>query len=120
MQTPQIVSIRVSQYPDANFRNIYHEKQGNISNGKFQRQSQNLTSQFRDSIFRYIDILNCHTARSKTFIDNNFYNNINESGNLATDISYHLAQFLINLTVAKIKLKPKKILNRQKLQKCYS
>ena len=80
----------------------------------------NLTSQFRDSIFRYIDILNCHTARSKTFIDNNFYNNINESGNLATDISYHLVQFLINLTVAKIKLKPKKILNREKLQKCYS
>ena len=65
--------------------------------------SRNPTSQFLDDIcsnsfFPYLKIPSCHTPRSKTFIDNIFHNNINEhtiSGNLTTDISDHLAQFLI-------------------------
>ena len=65
--------------------------------------SHNPTSQFLDGIcsntfFSYINIPTCHTSRSKTFIDNIFHNNINEnaiSENLTTDISDHLAQFLI-------------------------
>ena len=82
--------------------------------------SHNPASQFLDSIcsnsfFPYINILTRHIPRSKTLIDNIFHNNINEkvvSGNLTTDISDHLVQFLITPTLAKSKIKPKKILTR--------
>ena len=46
----------------------------------------------------YIKLPTRITPRSKTLIDNIFYNNFNESiisGNLITDISDHLAQFII-------------------------
>ena len=46
-----------------------------------------------------------HTPISKILIDNVFHNNIHENaifGNLTTDISDHLAQFLITLTFATI------------------
>ena len=65
--------------------------------------SHNSTSVFLDSIcsnsfFVYNNISTRHTLRSKTLIDNIFHNNISEnsiSGYLTTDISDHLAQFLI-------------------------
>ena len=68
-----------------------------------------------NSFFPYINIPTHHTPRSKTLTDNIFHNNINEnaiSGNLITDISDHLAKFLITPTLAKSKTKPKKILTR--------
>ena len=74
--------------------------------------SHNPTSQFLDSIcsnsfFPYKNISTRQTTRPKTFIDNIFPININKnpvSGNLTTDISNHLAHFLINPTLAEIKM----------------
>ena len=46
----------------------------------------------------YITLPTRITPRSKTLIDNIFYNNFDDSiisGNIITDISDHLAQFLI-------------------------
>ena len=82
--------------------------------------SHNPTSQFLDGIcfnsfFPYIHIPTRHTPRSKTLTDNIFHDNINEnaiSANLTNDISGHLAQFLITATLAKFKMKSKKILTR--------
>ena len=82
--------------------------------------SHNPTSQFPDgfcsnSFFPYINIPTHHIPRSKTLTDNIFCNNINEnaiSGNLTTDISDHLTQFIITPTLAKFKIKPKNILAR--------
>ena len=82
--------------------------------------SHNPTSQFLDGIcsnsfFPYINIPTLHTPRSKTLTDNIFCNNINEnaiSGNLTTDISDHLTQFIITPTLAKFKIKTKNILTR--------
>ena len=61
--------------------------------------SHNPTFQFLDDIcsnsfFPCINIRTCHIPISKTFIDNIFYNDINENaipGNLTTDFSEHLA-----------------------------
>ena len=80
----------------------------------------NPTSQFLDGIyansfFPYINVPICHTPRSKALIDYIFHNKTNENaipGNLTTHISDHLAQFLITPTLAKFKMKPKKILTR--------
>ena len=82
--------------------------------------SHNLTSQFLDgtcsnSFFPYINIPTRHSPRSNALIDNIFHNNINEnaiSGYLTTDISDHLVQFQITPTLARFKIKPKKILTR--------
>ena len=60
--------------------------------------SQFLGSVYSNSFFPHINIPTSHTPRFKTFIDNIFHININESaisGSLATDTSDHLAQFLI-------------------------
>ena len=51
-----------------------------------------------NSLVRYITLPTCITPRSKTLIDNIFFNKINEaaiSGNLVTDILDHHARFLI-------------------------
>ena len=80
----------------------------------------NPASQFLDGIcsnsfFPYINVPTCHTPRYKTLIDNIFHNNINEntiSGKLTTDISDHLTKFIATLTLAKFKMKLKKILTR--------
>ena len=57
-----------------------------------------LDEMYSNSFTPYITLLTRITPRSKTLIDNIFYNNFNESiisGNLITDISDHLAQFII-------------------------
>ena len=51
-----------------------------------------------NSFFPYINIPTRHASRSKTVIDNILHNGINGnkiSRNITTDISDHLAQFLI-------------------------
>ena len=83
-------------------------------------ETDNPTSHFPDNIwsnsfFPYINILTRHTSRYKTLIDNILHNGINAntiSGNITTDISDHLAQFLITSYQVHIETKPKKILTR--------
>ena len=79
-------------------------------------QSDNHTAKFLDNIcssgfFPYINI----PSRSKTLIDNIYHNNLKEntySRNLATDISDHLAQFLLIPTDKTIECLPKQIFMR--------
>ena len=74
------------------------------------------TSHFLDnacsnSFFPYVNIPTRHTLRSKTLIDNTLHNDINGntiSGNISTDISDHLAQFLITSYQKHSETKPKK------------
>ena len=74
------------------------------------------TSHFLDnacsnSFFPYVNIPTRHTLRSKTLIDNTLHNGINGntiSGNISTDISDHLAQFLITSYQKHSETKPKK------------
>lgn len=124
---PKNVKTRVQQYPDANFRKKLNAKQRHISDGRFQQQSHNLTSQFLDlyicsnSFFPFINIPTCHTRRSKTLTDI-FHNNINEnkvSCNVTPDISDHSAKFLITLTLAKINIRRKKTLIRNFKSFCH-
>ena len=83
-------------------------------------EADNPTSHFLDNIcsnsfFPYINIPTRHTSRSKTLIDNILHNDINvntTSGNIATDISDHLAQFLITSYQAHSEKNLKKILTR--------
>ena len=66
-------------------------------------ESDRHTAHFLDDMYShsfspYITLSTRITPRSKTLIDNIFYNSFNEtiiSGNLITDISEHLAQFII-------------------------
>ena len=93
---------------------------GNFNINLMNYNSHNPASQFLESIgcnsfFPHINMPMCHSLRSKTFIDNTFHCNMNEnaiSGNMTTDISDYLAQFLITPTLGKIKMKPKKILTK--------
>ena len=83
-------------------------------------ETDNPTSQFPDNFrrnifFPHINNPTCHTSRYKTLIDNVLHNGINGntvSGNVTTDISDHLAQFLITSYQAHSETKPKKILTR--------
>ena len=83
-------------------------------------QTDNPTSHFLDNVcsnnfVQYINIPTCHTSGSKTLIDNKLHNSINGntiSGNITTDISDHLAQFLITSYQVHSETKPKKILTR--------
>ena len=83
-------------------------------------ETDNPTSHFLDNIcsnsfFPYINIPAHHTSRSKTLIDNILHNGINGntiSGNITTDISDHLVQFLITSYQVHSEAKPKKILTR--------
>ena len=57
-----------------------------------------LNNMHSNSLVRYITLPTCIIPRSKTLIDNIFFNEINEAaiyGNLIIDISDHHAQFLI-------------------------
>ena len=79
-------------------------------------ETDNPTSHFLDNIclnsfFPYINIPTCHTSRPKTPIDNILHTGINGNtifGNI-TNISDHLAQFLITFYQVHIETKPKKI-----------
>ena len=81
-------------------------------------ETDNSTFHFRDNIFSnsffpYINIPTRHTSQSKTLIDNILHNGINAntvSGNMTTNISDHLAQFLITSHQVHSQTKPKKIL----------
>ena len=83
-------------------------------------QLDNHTAKFLDNIcssgfFPYINISTRIASRSKTLIDNIYHNNLKEntySGNLATDISDHLAQFLLIPTDETNKFLPKQIFIR--------
>ena len=83
-------------------------------------ETDNTTSHFLDNIcsnsfFPYINIPTRHTSWSKTFIDNILHNDINAntiSGNITTDISDHLAQYLITSYQVHSETKPKKILTK--------
>ena len=83
-------------------------------------QSDNHIAKFLDNIcssgfFPYINIPTRITSRSKTLIDNIYHNNLKEntySRNLATDISDHLAQFLLIPTDKTIECLPKQIFMR--------
>ena len=83
-------------------------------------ETDNPTSHFLDnvcssSLFPYINIPTRHTSRAKTLLDNIIHNSINGnaiSGNITTDISDHLAQFLITSYQVHSKTKPKKTLKR--------
>ena len=125
IQTPQNVNTRFQQCSDAYCRKIFQVSKdaylvGDFNINLINYNSHNPTSQFFDSIcsnsfFPYINIPACHSPRPKTLIDNIFHNNINEneiSGNLTTNISDHLAQFIITLALAKFRMNPKKILTR--------
>ena len=77
-------------------------------------ESDNQTASFLDKIcsngfFPYINIPTRITLKSKTLIDNIFLNNVVEntiSGNITTDISDHLAQFLLIPIKIQNKAKP--------------
>ena len=81
-------------------------------------ETDNSTFHFRDNIFSnsffpYINIPTRRTSQSKTLIDNILHNGINAntvSGNITTNISDHLAQFLITSHQVHSQTKPKKIL----------
>ena len=63
---------------------------------------------FSNSFFPYINIPTRHTSQSKTLIDNILHNGINAntvSGNITTNVSDHLAQFLITSYIVKQNLK---------------
>ena len=65
-------------------------------------QIEKLNNIYSNSLVPYIILPTRITHRSKTLIDNIFFNEINEvafSGNLITDISDHHAQFLITLNI---------------------
>ena len=80
-------------------------------------EADNPTSHVLDNIclnsfFSYINIPTHHTSQSKTLIDNILYNGINGntiSGNITTNISDHLAQFLITSYQTHSETNPKKI-----------
>ena len=84
-------------------------------------QTDNPTSHFLDNVcsnsfVQYINIPTCHTSGSKTLIDNKLHNSINGntiSGNITTDISDHLAQFLITSYQVHSETKPKKNTNKE-------
>ena len=70
----------------------------NINLLNYESNQELLNNMHSDSLVPYITLPTRITPRSKTLIDNIFFNEINEaalSGNLVTDISDHHAQFLI-------------------------
>ena len=71
----------------------------NLLNYESNRETADfLNNMHSNSLVTYITLPNRITPRSKTLIDNIFFNKINEaaiSGNLITDISDHHAQFFI-------------------------
>ena len=94
---------------------------GDLNINLLNYQSDNHTAKFLDNIcssgfFPYINIPRSKTrSRSKTLIDNIYHNNLKEntySGNLATDISDYLAQFLLIPTDKTNKFRPKQIFIR--------
>ena len=93
---------------------------GNFNISLMNYETDNATSHFLDNVFSnsffpYINIPTRHTSRSKTLIDNILHNGINRNtipGNITTDISDHLAQFLITSYQVHSEAKPKKILTR--------
>ena len=65
--------------------------------------------------FHILISLHCHTSQSKTLLDNILHNGINGNTvfrNVTTNISAHLAQFLITSYQVHSETKPKKILTR--------
>ena len=80
----------------------------------------NTTSHFLDNVcsnsfFSYINIPTCHKSQSKTLIDNILHKGINRntvSGNITTNISDHITQFLISSYQAHNETNPKKIMTR--------
>ena len=80
----------------------------------------NTTSHFLDNVcsnsfFSYINIPTCHTSHSKTLIDNILHKGITRntiSGNITTNISDHLIQFLISSYQVHNETNPKKIMTR--------
>ena len=70
----------------------------NLLNYESNWETADFLNKHSNSLVPYITLPTCITSRSKTLIDNIFFNEINEaalSGNLVTDISDHHAQFLI-------------------------
>ena len=78
----------------------------NLLNYESNRETADfLNNMYSNSLVPYITLPTRITPRSKTLIDNIFFNEINEaaiSGNLITDISDHHAQFLITPKIWKI------------------
>ena len=106
---------------NSNIRKNFSWKQRRICNGRLQHQpmtyetdhptSHFLDNVFSNSFFPHVNMPTCHTSRSKTLIDNILHNGINGntiSGNISTDISDHLAQFLITSYQKHSETKPKK------------
>ena len=94
---------------------------GNFNINLLNYETYRPTAEFLDDIYwdsfaSYITLPTQITPRSKTLIDNIFLNDINEvitSGNLITNISDHLVQFLITSNV--LKNKPNKLI----LKRCF-
>ena len=71
-----------------------------------------------NSLVRYITMPTCITPRSKTLIDNMFFNKINEAaiyGNLVTDILDHHTRFLITPRI--LENDPNKVTIRRSFKK---
>ena len=87
----------------------------NILNYESDRHfAQFLDDMYSNCFIPYITLPTCITPRSKTLIDNIFYNNFDDSiisGNIITNISDHLAQFLINPKV--LENEPKKLIYKR-------
>ena len=86
----------------ASFENSDNYILGDFNISLLNYESDRYTAYFLDDMYSnsctpYITLPTCITPRSKILIDNIFYNNFNASmsGNLITDISDHLAQFII-------------------------
>ena len=92
---------------------------GNFNINILNYESDRHTAQFLDDMYSncfipYITLPTRITPRSKTLIDNIFYNNFDDSiisGNIITDISDHLAQFLITPKV--LENEPKKLIYKR-------
>ena len=92
---------------------------GDLNINLLNYESDRHTAHFLDDMYShsftpYITRSTRITPRSKTLIDNIFYNNFNEtiiSGNLITDISEHLAQFIITPKISQ--QESKKIIHKR-------
>ena len=97
-------------HANSNIRKNYLENKEGYVIGEFNinlmnYETDNPTFHFLDNVcsnsfFPYINTPTRHTSRFKTLIDNILHNGINGktiSGNITSDISDHLAQFLITL-----------------------